>query len=49
MYQLYYISKSNIEITELKDEVESILDTATKRNPQQGITGIFMHRNLWFC
>lgn len=49
MYQLCYISKSNVELNELKNEVDSILDTASNRNPKLGITGILMHRNTWFC
>lgn len=49
MYQLCYVSHSNIDSKELNNEVETILDQATKKNPKLGITGILMHRNMWFC
>jgi hypothetical protein len=51
MYRITYISKSEIngDLTAIKQQVESILSSATQNNPELGITGALLYSGGYFC
>ncbi|MBF7073283.1 BLUF domain-containing protein [Glaciecola sp. MH2013] len=51
MYRITYISKSEVagDKESVKAQIESILSSATKNNPELGITGALLYSGGYFC
>lgn len=51
LFHLAYISRSAIEGTDqvIEGELESILEAASRNNPQRGITGALLYTGSHFC